>query len=123
MEGDANQTSGVDKHEGPVPAGKIVGATPKRWARKYDACVECGATEIPHDAKGLCRNCYAREGIRRRKNRGAPEPKQKAPTVAPAKENNDKVIVGLSFGPEILDEIVEKASDKLADRLIKRMLK
>lgn len=31
-----------------------------RWSRKYDKCIECGTTSIGHQAKGLCKNCYAR---------------------------------------------------------------
>lgn len=31
-----------------------------RWARKYDQCLECGATETAHHAHGLCKNCYHR---------------------------------------------------------------
>ena len=30
------------------------------WAREYERCVKCGATEIPHFAKGCCRRCYHR---------------------------------------------------------------
>ncbi len=31
-----------------------------RWSLHYDACVECGTTEIPYNGKGRCDNCYAR---------------------------------------------------------------
>lgn len=31
-----------------------------RWARRYDSCTDCGTTERPHEAKGLCRPCYKR---------------------------------------------------------------
>ena len=30
------------------------------WSRKYPYCQQCGTTEIEHDAKGLCHNCYER---------------------------------------------------------------
>ena len=32
-----------------------------RWARKWDCCQECGTTERPHCAKGLCLACYKRK--------------------------------------------------------------
>jgi len=38
--------------------GKIRGG---HWARDWDCCRECGTTNRPHKAKGLCMNCYARE--------------------------------------------------------------
>ena len=31
-----------------------------RWAKDHDECISCGTTEIKHNAKGLCRNCYAK---------------------------------------------------------------
>lgn len=31
------------------------------WATKFDKCVVCGTTEIPHKAKGLCEVCYGRK--------------------------------------------------------------
>lgn len=34
---------------------------PVRWARDFDACTDCGTTEVPHKARGLCRNCFMRE--------------------------------------------------------------
>ena len=30
------------------------------WSSKYDCCIECGTTKIPHVAKGLCEKCYSR---------------------------------------------------------------
>lgn len=30
----------------------------KRWARDWDCCQECGTTESPHCARGLCKQCY-----------------------------------------------------------------
>lgn len=30
------------------------------WSRKYDCCVECGTTDRPYCAKGLCSTCYRR---------------------------------------------------------------
>lgn len=32
----------------------------KQWSRQYRACIECGTTERPHNAHGLCWNCYKR---------------------------------------------------------------
>jgi len=29
-----------------------------KWARKYDACIDCGGTDKKHVGKGLCCNCY-----------------------------------------------------------------
>lgn len=31
-----------------------------RWARKWDACLECGSSAEPHYAKGYCSRCYMR---------------------------------------------------------------
>lgn len=31
-----------------------------KWSMKYDQCIECGATELPHAGKGLCRRCHKR---------------------------------------------------------------
>jgi len=30
------------------------------WSKEYKQCQECGTTEIPHHACGLCKNCYSR---------------------------------------------------------------
>ena len=30
-----------------------------KWAKAHDCCVTCGTTERPHQARGLCRRCYA----------------------------------------------------------------
>ncbi len=30
----------------------------KKWSSKYNSCIKCGATNIPHTAKGLCKKCY-----------------------------------------------------------------
>lgn len=35
-------------------------ATCGRWARAFDCCTLCRTIESPHNAKGLCRNCYIR---------------------------------------------------------------
>lgn len=29
------------------------------WSRHYDACVACGTTDRPHQARGMCNRCYA----------------------------------------------------------------
>jgi ferredoxin-like protein FixX len=39
----------------------------QRWSRDYHACVECGTTEIPHTARGLCQDCYMRAWHERRR--------------------------------------------------------
>jgi hypothetical protein len=38
------------------------GGRPRRsaWATRYSACRECGRTDRPHSARGLCWTCYAR---------------------------------------------------------------
>ena len=43
-----------------------------RWARKYEACLECGSTAEPHYAKGYCGRCYMRlyKRHQRRSQRG-----------------------------------------------------
>jgi len=28
------------------------------WSRKYEKCVSCGRTDIPHMASGYCNKCY-----------------------------------------------------------------
>ena len=40
----------------------------KSWSRKYEACIECGTTEVKHNSRGLCVNCYTRK---RRREAGA----------------------------------------------------
>lgn len=30
----------------------------ERWSRQHDHCVDCGGTNRPHEAHGLCRKCY-----------------------------------------------------------------
>lgn len=29
------------------------------WSRKFQSCQECGGTDVPHMAKGLCQRCYS----------------------------------------------------------------
>jgi hypothetical protein len=41
----------------------------KKWARKHDCCSECGTSQTPHAARGLCDNCYVRASTARRGNR------------------------------------------------------
>jgi len=36
-----------------------------RWAKDWDCCRECGTTEIPHHAKGLCQLCYFKDWRRK----------------------------------------------------------
>ena len=36
-----------------------------RWSLKYDRCVNCGANDVKHVARGLCRYCYDRETEKR----------------------------------------------------------
>ena len=31
-----------------------------KWSMKYEKCVQCGTTETPHQARGLCDVCYTR---------------------------------------------------------------
>ena len=40
-----------------------------RWARHFDACVDCGTTQQRHGAHGRCKRCYARLLYRKRKSR------------------------------------------------------
>lgn len=30
------------------------------WSRNYPQCIECGRTNVLHNAKGLCQACYSR---------------------------------------------------------------
>jgi hypothetical protein len=34
-----------------------------KWATIWDACTQCGTTETPHQAKGLCRKCYMKRWV------------------------------------------------------------
>lgn len=36
------------------------GSRPWGWSRFTDACVECGTTDVGHQAKGVCKRCYLR---------------------------------------------------------------
>lgn len=36
-----------------------------KWAKEHDRCIECGRTDRPHMAKGLCKPCYATDAKRR----------------------------------------------------------
>lgn len=29
------------------------------WSKNYDKCQKCGTVEVPHAAKGFCKNCYS----------------------------------------------------------------
>lgn len=33
----------------------------EQWARDYNSCLNCGTIEKPHEAKGLCVECYQKE--------------------------------------------------------------
>ena len=35
--------------------------TGKRWSIKHDKCIQCNTTEIKHQARGLCLNCYQKK--------------------------------------------------------------
>jgi hypothetical protein len=34
---------------------------PGQWSRNYDKCTQCGTTDIPYGAKGLCKKCYRKK--------------------------------------------------------------
>jgi len=34
------------------------------WAKDWECCQECGTTERPHRARGLCKRCYDREWLK-----------------------------------------------------------
>lgn len=34
----------------------------KRWAKKFDRCVDCGTTERKHLSRGRCTRCYSASG-------------------------------------------------------------
>lgn len=40
---------------------------PEGWSWEHASCVECGRTDRPHFAHGLCTPCYKREWRRKRK--------------------------------------------------------
>ena len=55
----------------PIAVPRLHGARPTagRWARKYDACLECGLTDKPHASRGNCTGCDTRVRWRNRKLR------------------------------------------------------
>ncbi|MGE3267123.1 MAG: hypothetical protein AB7P40_00135 [Chloroflexota bacterium] len=48
------EREGVAKRRGFVPL------PPGRWSRDYERCQQCGTTERPYQANGLCRTCWQR---------------------------------------------------------------
>jgi len=32
-----------------------------KWAKKFDKCIKCKTTKIPHSSNGLCKPCYRRQ--------------------------------------------------------------
>ena len=36
-----------------------------RWSKQYAECVECGTSDRPHHAHGLCKTCYSRMQARK----------------------------------------------------------
>lgn len=42
----AKLTAGASRHDG-------------RWARDYDACIDCGTSERKHASKGRCQTCQS----------------------------------------------------------------
>lgn len=81
----------------------------EKWSRKYTACKECRTTVIPHVARGLCKNCYAKEQGRK--------VEEKKPILI----EDGGLEITLRLPAEALARIEEKAADKLADRIIDRM--
>lgn len=51
-------------------AGKASFTADGRWSVHYDRCVKCGTTEVPHQAHGLCANCWQKD---RNRKMGRPE--------------------------------------------------
>jgi len=106
----------------------------KRWAEKYDACIECGKTDQPHASGGLCRRCDGRKRYRDRATAVTKPPKaKKAPAKTPAAKGGNLVEVHITdaacknigfvvdldaLSPELRDEIKAKVADKLTDRLL-----
>jgi hypothetical protein len=39
------------------------------WSLKYDRCQKCGATDKPHECRGMCRRCYLQEDDQRKRGR------------------------------------------------------
>lgn len=37
---------------------KELKAAKKRWSRKYEKCLDCGTTKVPHRGHGRCRDCH-----------------------------------------------------------------
>jgi len=48
------------REEAPVPSDDAPQDTTPRWSQLYDACIDCGSTEVRHAAKGRCYTCYGR---------------------------------------------------------------
>ena len=55
-----NQTIGQSAAKQPyqVEGSETRQAVLRKWSRKYDCCVECGTSDLPHYGRGLCKRCY-----------------------------------------------------------------
>lgn len=52
------------KHPGePIPE-TLFGSRRGCWSNKYDSCTNCGLSDSPHSAHGLCRRCYEKKAYR-----------------------------------------------------------
>lgn len=49
--------SNVD-HQALHHADRVLGT---RWSLKHNACIACGKTDYPHQARGLCKLCHGRK--------------------------------------------------------------
>lgn len=59
------RVSQVNKHR--AASGGYKRLPPGVWSIAYTSCMQCGTTERPHEAKGMCKLCY--EQVKREKQR------------------------------------------------------
>ena len=92
---------------------------PKRWAREYDACIECGGTDKEHVGKGLCIRCRDKHRAAGSKKAGGEHaPLRGTAKLSAAKQRNVKsllvlTVAGLDMGAARLVPQHWTAEDRL----------
>ncbi len=46
---------------GETPPNDGAMAVSGRWSSRYDACIQCGSMQAPHQSRGLCASCYSKK--------------------------------------------------------------
>jgi len=70
-------------------------APPKRWAREFDACIECGQTDKEHVGKGICIRC--RDKHRTTSRHGQAPVRGGTAKLSPQKQRNVKSLLVLTI--------------------------